>query len=211
MREIGGGDVAAKKNSGQPRASAPTKIDWETIKTEYITSDVSQSELAKKYGINRAQIAKRCARDGWVEQRNRYVSDVLQKTLTKSAARDANRLDKLRRITSSLIDVALRGISEDPEQYNRYIVTEGIGEGQTMVSEKTFSKLDTRALKDTVNALKDLTAMVRDFYDLPTAAQREQREIAAARLEIERQKAQLSSDVDDDETGVIVLQEVKGE
>lgn len=210
MREIGGGDVAAKKNSGQPRASAPT-TDWKAIETEYVTTKISQQQLAEKYGVSRCQISRHAVADKWTEKRGKYAARVMQKTLEKNAARDANRLNKLMRITSSLIDVALRGIADDPEQYNRYIVTEGIGEGQTLVSEKQFQKLDTRALKDTVNALKDLTAMVRDFYDLPTAAQREQREIAAARLEIERQKAQLSSDVDDDETGVIVLQEVKGE
>jgi hypothetical protein len=56
--------------------------------------------------------------------------------------------------------------------------------------EKVFDKVDTRALKDTVSVLKDLTALARDFYDIPTAAQREQREINRERLEIEKKRAE---------------------
>ena len=164
-------------------------LDWDSIKTEYVTTDISLSKLAAKHGVTKGALGKKCSAEKWVEDRKRYKNRVLTKTIRKAEERDAARLDKLMRITSSLIDVAMRGIVDDPDQYNRYIVTEGLGEGMTAVSEKQFQKIDTRALKDTVNALKDLTAMVRDFYDIPTAAQREQRDIASARLKIEQEKA----------------------
>ena len=163
-------------------------LDWDAIKTEYVTTDTSLSKLAKKHGTTKQIIGKRCSSEGWVEQRRRYVDDTLTKTIQKHQQQDVNRLCKLMDATNKLIDISLRAIN-DEQQYNRFILSEGIGEGMSETSEKVFEKIDTRALKDTVSVLKDLTAMVRDFYDIPTVAQREQRDINLARLEIEKKKA----------------------
>lgn len=164
-------------------------LDWEAIKTEYITTETSQSKLAKKYGVSKTVIARKCAQEGWVQKREQYVSDMLAKTLRKHQERDVNRLCKLMDATEKLIDISLRAIN-DEQQYNRFIVSEGIGDGMSETSEKVFDKVDTRALKDTVSVLKDLTALARDFYDIPTAAQREQRDINRERLEIEKKRAE---------------------
>lgn len=164
-------------------------LDWDAVKTEYITTDTSQSKLAKKYGVSKTVIARKCAQEGWVQKREQYVSDMLAKTLRKHQERDVNRLCKLMDATEKLIDISLRAINDD-QQYQRYIVTEGCGEGYSEASEKVFQKVDTKALKDTVSVLKELTSMVRDFYDIPTAAQREQRDINLARLEMDKKKAE---------------------
>lgn len=164
-------------------------LDWDAIKIEYITTDTSLSKLAKKNGVTKGALGQKCAKEKWVEQRKQYRHQTITKTLQKSAAQDANRLSKLMDATSRLIEISLRAIN-DEQQYNRYIVTEGTGEGYSEASEKVFQKVDTKALKDTVSVLKDLTSMVRDFYDLPTAAQREQRDINLARLRMDEKKAE---------------------
>lgn len=164
-------------------------LDWEAIKTEYITTETSLSKLAKKYGTTKQIIGRKSSSEKWVEQRRRYVDETLTKTLRKHQERDVNRLCKLMDATEKLIDISLRAIN-DEQQYNRFIVSEGIGDGMSETSEKVFDKVDTRALKDTVSVLKDLTALARDFYDIPTAAQREQRDINRERLEIEKKRAE---------------------
>lgn len=164
-------------------------LDWEAIKTEYITTDTSLSKLAEKYGATKSLLAKKSTAEGWVEARKRYVNDLVAETIEKAKQQDVKRLSKLMDATGKLIDVAMRAI-EDDDQFNRFIVSEGIGEGMSETSEKVFSKVDTKALKDTVAVLKDLTAMVRDFYDIPTAAQREQRDQARQRAEIEKKRAE---------------------
>lgn len=164
-------------------------LDWEAIKTEYITTDTSLSKLAKKYDCTKQQVGKRCAAEKWVEQRRRYVDEMLTETVEKSKKQDVKRLCKLMDATEKLIDVSLRAL-KDEKQFNRYVVTEGAGEGYSETVEREFSKFDTKAMKDLTSVLKDLTGMVRDFYDIPTAAQRQQREIAAERLEMEKRKAE---------------------
>lgn len=111
------------------------------------------------------------------------------------------------RITGRLIDITMDAVLSD-KQFNKYLVTEEMG---NVVREKEFEKVDTKALKDATNVLKDLTAMVREFYDIPTPAQRESQRIAAARLELERQKAAQGFDDDNDETGVVMIPEVRGD
>lgn len=182
-------------------------LDWEAIKTEYITTDTSQSKLAAKYGCKRQQIGKKCRDEGWVAQRRQYVADVLAKTLEHEAGRQSARLIKLMDATGRAIDVALGALMDD-EQFKRYVVTEEMG---NVVREKQFDKIDTKALKDVVGALKELTTLVRDFENIPTPAQRESQRIAAARLELERQKAAQGFDDDNDETGVVMIPEVRGD
>ena len=164
-------------------------VDWEAMKTEYITTDTSQSKLAKKYGVHRTKIADHCRKEKWVDQRNKYRTEAVQKTIQKAQEQDVKRLTKLMDATGKLIDVALRGIN-DEQQFNRYVVTEGTGQGFSETTERVFDKLDTKALKDLTAVLKDLTGMVRDFYDIPTAAQREQREQARQKAEIKKKRAE---------------------
>lgn len=188
-------------------------VNWEKIKLEYITTDTSQTKLAKKYGVPLSNIARRCTKEKWVELRDNYKRDVTVKTAKKSANREANRLARLMDTTSKAIDVAVKAFG-DPDQFNRYIVekrekyafptnsaeydedppTDAAGLA-ALVSERqwseeqVFCKIDTKALKDMTAVLKDLTALMRDFYNLPTPAQEEAQRIAKERLELEKRKA----------------------
>ena len=201
-------------------------VNWEKIKLEYITTDTSQTKLAKKYGVPLSNIARRCTKEKWVELRDNYKRDVTVKTAKKSANREANRLARLMDTTSKAIDVTVKAFG-DPDQFNRYIVerkekyafpTAGDGsedEEAALVSERQwseeqiFSKIDTKALKDLTAVLKDLTGLMRDFYNLPTPAQAEAQRIAAERLELERRKNAFG-DEDEDETGIILLPQTIG-
>lgn len=181
-------------------------INWEKIKSEYITTDISLTKLANKHGVPRSSLARRSTKEKWVEQRERYKSKVITKTVEKSANREANRLARLMDTTSKAIDVAVKAFG-DQDQFNRYIVEkrekyafptpsgeDGDADETALISERqwseehVFSKVDTKALKDMTAVLKDLTALMRDLYDLPTQAQAEAQRIAAERLELDRRK-----------------------
>lgn len=190
-------------------------INWEKIKSEYITTDISLTKLANKHGVPRSSLARRSTKEKWVEQRERYKSKVITKTVEKSANREANRLARLMDTTSKAIDVAAKAF-DDPEQFNRYIVekrekyafpTPGGDDGEAdeaaLISERqwseeqVFSKLDTKAIKDMTAVLKDLTGLMRDFLNIPTPAQAEAQRIAAERLELEKRKVDASDNSND--------------
>lgn len=180
--------------------------DWQSLRTEYITTDISYRKLGEKYSLNPTTIAERGKAENWVEERRRYRSKTLAKTLEKSANREANRLARLMDTTSRAIDVAVKAF-EDEDQFNRYLierreeyaspVIEEDGEvaiaQRTWTEEMKFRKVDTKALKDLTAVLKDLTGLMRDFYNIPTQAQAEAQRIATERLELEKRKADASA------------------
>ncbi len=171
------------------------EIDWNAIKTEYITTNTSQRKLAAKYGVSGHAIAERSKAEKWVEQRERYNSRAVAKSIEKSAAKESNRLARLITATTKAIDVAMEAF-EDERQFHRYIITEGIGSGATETEEREFAKIDTKALKDLTGVLKDLTGLMRDYYNLPTPAQAEAQRIAAERLEMDKRKAEADAGTD---------------
>lgn len=44
--------------------------DWESIKNEYITTSLSQRELAKKHGVSQSSMTRRCRAEKWDELRS---------------------------------------------------------------------------------------------------------------------------------------------
>lgn len=185
-------------------------VDWLAIKTEYITTDISQRKLAKKYGLAVSTIARKSTDEGWVEQREQHKSNVLSKTTEKIANKEANKLARLAAATDKAIDVVVKAF-DDPDQFNRYIVEsmEEYAEPETIIDdddvihsvgmrkyshEKTFAKVDTKALKDLTTVLKDLTGLMRNLYGIPTQAEAESQRIAAERLKLEQQKVASAAD-----------------
>lgn len=55
--------------------------DWQKIKTEYITTDTSYRKLASKYGITYTIIGKRAKKEGWPEEKQRWIDDTTTKIL----------------------------------------------------------------------------------------------------------------------------------
>lgn len=167
----------------------PNSVDWNPIRTEYITTKCSYRQLSEKYGVSIGNISKTSVREHWKERREQFTKKTFKKAEEKAANQEANRLARLITATTKAIDVAMEAF-EDDKQFNRYIVTEGIGGGATETRECEFAKVDTKALKDLTGVLKDLTALMRDFYNIPTPSQAEAQRIAAERLELEKKKAE---------------------
>ena len=43
--------------------------DWAAIKTEYVTGDISQSELSRKYGVSKGSVSKHAKAEQWETDR----------------------------------------------------------------------------------------------------------------------------------------------
>ena len=78
--------------------------DWQVIKTEYITTDTSYRELAKKYGVDVAVIGRRAKKEEWVNARQQHVDETQTKTLNAISNRQAERAAKLIGVSDLLLD-----------------------------------------------------------------------------------------------------------
>lgn len=166
---------------------------WTAARTEYITSNVSQRQICEKYRLSARQVAERSVGERWKEKRDKYRIAIAEKTVEKIANKKAKELaDKLSplRRTADALTAACERISQDAVQFNRHIITRGIGPGMTDTEEVIMQKADTKAIKDMTSALKDLTAAVRNLYEIPTDAEREARSIALDRLQMDKAKAE---------------------
>lgn len=97
------------------------KYDWELIRQDYVTSDITAEKLSAKYGAAATTIGKRAAKERWTEARENYRRKVAKKTEDNSAAIQAKRRSKMLRIADSMTALGLVGlqrmandIREDP-------------------------------------------------------------------------------------------------
>lgn len=91
-------------------------MDWNAIKTEYITTDTSYRKLAKKYGLNHTAIAVRAGRENWVTERERFNDKSIAKTLEKISNANANRAARLQTVADKLlskIEKAVDSLEDD--------------------------------------------------------------------------------------------------
>jgi CRISPR/Cas system-associated protein endoribonuclease Cas2 len=185
------------------------KPDWEALKTEYVTTDISSRSLADKYGVSRSTLMKRAASEKWSDARKQYKSGVVAKAVKRVQARDVNKLSKLRSAADQMAGV-INNVFKDSQQFNRHIITEGLGMGATSVYERVYEKADAKAIRDLAGAIKDLTAAMRNLYDIPTVTEKAGMDMAKERLELDRTKSDRESNTTT-EVRVVIEAEKPGE
>lgn len=175
--------------------------DWAAIEAEYVAGTDSYEQLAKKYGLCWNAVKEAGAKWGWVAKRAQWRQDVAKKAAKKAADRAAGKLAALM-ISADKAAASLDRALSDGEQLYTYLVERSekykrpIEQDGKLITERKWteerrmSKADTKALRDLVAALKDLTAVTRDLYETPgyLAMARERR--ADAKLELEKGKSE---------------------
>ncbi len=156
-------------------------FDWESIKTEYVTTNISKTKLAEQYGVPLGQVQYRSMAEQWSQLRRRHRDRVMAKTSDRMADEAAERMARLMGSTDKLMDAALDAL-DDPKQFYRYIVKEKDADG-THTTEAVFDKADTKAMKDMGTVLEKLTGLTRDLYGLPDREQELREQLARQKLE----------------------------
>lgn len=167
-------------------AAIQRKIDWERIKSEYVTTNISQKKLAEKYGVSKNGIQYRCAVERWGEQRRQHQDRIMEKTSQRLSDEAAERMVQLMGGTDKMLTAALQAL-DDPNQFYRYLVKDK-ADGEAFTKEEVFRKADTKAMKDMTLMLEKLTGITRDLYGLPTREQELRRALAEEKLALEKKK-----------------------
>ena len=87
-------------------------MDWEQIRTEYITGDSSYRQLSGKYGVSLSDVGSHGAQEGWVSHRKQYRDKVRTKTMEKIANREAGQNAKRAAKVGELADALLLKLGE---------------------------------------------------------------------------------------------------
>lgn len=123
-------------------------MDWNTIKTEYITDEsASYRKLAKKYGVSYTSIGDKARKEGWAKEREQYLAKTLSKTLNAISQGQAKRASRLQTVADKLLDKIEAAVDNF--------------EMQDLLMDKQVLKQITGALKD----IKDIQ-MIKSEADL---------------------------------------------
>lgn len=181
--------------------------NWTRIELEYVAGEKTLRELAKAKRVSYSTLSKRASEGGWARKRQKHRAEVESEALARARERGLKRMDEMLQASEKLMDAAVEAI-QDNEQFKRWVMTEGCGEGCSETVEKVFDKRDTRAMKDMTFVLKELTAILRDAYGIKTPAQELGEKLAKERIsQVKAQTAKLKREagVDQKETGGAVV------
>ena len=87
-------------------------VDWQAIKTEYITTNTTYRKLAEKYGVSRVQIGHVGKEENWVELRRQHLANTLTKALELDTKKKVDRAKRLRDAADRLLDKVEQAIDE---------------------------------------------------------------------------------------------------
>jgi hypothetical protein len=119
--------------------------DWQSIKTEYITTDTSYRKLAQKYGVTYNNIGIRSRKEGWPELRNQHNAKTMTKAMNAIASQQASRAARLQTVADKLLTKVERLVDE----------------GEDLLTDTSTMRDISRILKD----LKDIQ-MIKSEADL---------------------------------------------
>nr|DAL95469.1 MAG TPA: RK RWP-RK domain [Caudoviricetes sp.] len=182
-------------------------MDWDAIKQEYISTNISQRELAEKYGVSVSSLGKRCASEGWSGLRKKFRKKVEKKTMEKISRKKACELAKIGDCADKLIRLINDSLNDTAtvRQTIVKIVPSEDDEDEAEVEEYCLQKLDTKYLRQMTAAMKDLMEILRDVYGKPNTVERANMKNARERVEIEKAKAAAGIPTDDEEYGIIEI------
>lgn len=186
--------------------------DWQTIKTEYITTDTSYRKLAQKHGVSYQAICHRSKEEGWISAREQHTNKTVSKAIDKISSKKADKMARIDDLADKLLEKLEQAITElDLQLYKHTDKTkvieynndlrpdkptkETIHEEEKLLEAKSI--VDRQGLKQIASALKD----IKEVKMLRSELDKQEQEARIAAL---RQKS-MTGDGDDDDTGVIML------
>ena len=173
----------------QKKKNGRQNYDWEMIKRDYVTDPYSsQQKISEKYGISLVSIRKHSKADDWFATKKEYQRKVTEKLIEKVSAKNADKLANAIIAASNIADAILRK-SQDPDQFCRYIVQEGNAESYGS-AEYVFEKMDMKAAKEAISALKGVDDLLRGYYNIQKAEALEKARLERERFEWEKQKSE---------------------
>lgn len=177
--------------------------DWNKIKTEYITTDISLRKLAQKYGIRYATVQDRSKKEDWISLRDQHRTSTVSKSISKISDRQADKLARIEGITDKLLMKLEQAVEElDMEIIKRRTKVES--EGLEITTETMEAKeggiVDRAGLRHLTAALKDM----KEIQMIKSELDRREQEARIANLQ-----RQAEGDDDDNEIQVVITGKAK--
>lgn len=157
------------------------RIDWLKIKSEYISGEISQRELARIRNVSESALTKKANKEKWQQQkvtkRNEIDMRVQQRTAEVLVEKQVDRIKRI--VTVS--DTLLQKLEEAAAQLDNYLVTKRVKVKTAEYDPEAKGKLKTEVTTETEdigfmagiidkNGLKQLTGALKDLKEIQGTA-----------------------------------------
>ena len=155
------------------------KQNWNRIKTEYITGEISLRKLSEKYHVPWSTMRSRAYRENWGKERKNNMTKFEQNAVKKTAEQTADNATVAARIRSKLLRRLEREVDSLPDMIG--------SETHNSVTESD-SKDGKRVRKEMVKSykLRDLAAAYKDLTADMVQTEQSGNELLQSLLELER-------------------------
>ena len=93
-------------------------MDWDKIKAEYITGNMSYRQLSEKYNISQSTMTKRAAKEQWQRDKQNNRKEMVAKTVEKINEEKLDNVGSLLQATQTalikVIELIDEGVMSDP-------------------------------------------------------------------------------------------------
>lgn len=159
------------------------KVDYEKMKIEYITGDISYKKLAAKYGIAASTLTKKARRERWYAQKLQHNRSVVAKAV-RIAENEQAKLFARELVTLGKLEDILDKAVSDVEQFTKYTVQKKSLDKDAEI----VGKINTKALKEAAETLDLVEKMKRSMNGILSIDQQKSLELQAQRLELEKRR-----------------------
>ena len=90
-------------------------VDWQTIKTEYVTTDTSYRKLADKYNVSMTEVSRHGKKECWREERQKYLDKYYTKTLDTLVRNQQKRVERIQSLADKILDKIEKSVDEMDE------------------------------------------------------------------------------------------------
>lgn len=168
---------------------------WEKIKADYVTDPgLSLKKVAEKYGVPLRTVAQHSKAENWFATKQEHQEQYSNELASKLHQKKADTLEQELMAALNFSDRLLKVLEDDPEQFNRHLIVTTVSDAEgltTTTDEKTFDKLDMRAMKDAVSVLKTIEELKRSILGIQTIENLQKHQLERDRFEFEKQKAEI--------------------
>lgn len=156
--------------STSPRAEGWPKPQWDQVKADYLSGELTVKELAEKHGVSTNQIYKKVSSEGWKKTLDKIRQKTEEKYVARTARARAREIEVIAGATAKL------GV----------LLDKTVDELAAQPTDKRLRNL--KGIAATASAIETNLQTTMKLLGIQTKAQEEAQKIARARLELDRRK-----------------------
>ena len=169
----------------KPKKSGRQNYDWNSIMIDYCSDPkATLKSISEKYDIRFDTVAKKSKADNWFATRKKQQTKIVKKALTKASNKQADELAKEMHLLAKIQEHVTKAVDDDA-QFHRHIKVDPVTGDLT---EEVLDKVDTRAIRDTMQTLKMIEEMSRSLYNIQKAEAIQKHQLDAERLQLEKER-----------------------